>query len=37
MDGTKTPDEVEEYATVFFMKIDTLNDRDKIKAKINKA
>jgi SWI/SNF-related matrix-associated actin-dependent regulator of chromatin subfamily A member 5 len=37
MDGTKSIEEVEEYATVFFLKIDTLNDRDKIKAKINKA
>jgi len=37
MEGTKTPDEVEEYAVVFFEKVDTLNDSEKIKAKINKA
>lgn len=37
MDGSKTRDEVEEYATVFFKKIDSLNEAEKIKAKINKA
>ena len=37
MEGIKTPHEVEEYATIFFEKVDTLNDADKIKAKINKA
>ena len=37
MEATKSPEEVEEYSTVFFQKIDSLNDRDKIRAKINKA
>ena len=37
MDGSKTTEEVEEYATVFFQKIDSLNDKEKIKTKINKA
>jgi len=37
MEGTKTPEEVQRYAMVFFEKVDTLNDSDKIKAKINKA
>jgi len=37
MEGTKTPAEVRKYAIVFFEKVDTLNDADKIKAKINKA
>ena len=34
---TKTVEEIEEYATVFFQKVDTLSDRVKIKEKINKA
>lgn len=34
---TKTVQEIEEYATVFFQKVDTLTDRVKIKDKINKA
>ena len=37
MENIKTPQEVEEYAQIFFSKVDTLNDADKIKAKINKA
>jgi hypothetical protein len=37
MEGSKTPAEVRKYAIVFFEKVDTLNDADKIKAKINKA
>lgn len=37
MEGTKTPQQISEYAKVFFAKIDTLADREKIKAKINKA
>jgi SWI/SNF-related matrix-associated actin-dependent regulator of chromatin subfamily A member 5 len=37
MDGTKTVAEVEEYALVFFEKVDTLNDAEKIKSKINRA
>jgi len=34
---TKTIQEIEDYATVFFQKVDTLTDRVKIKEKINKA
>ena len=37
MDGSKTPEEVEKYSLVFFAKVDTLNDCQKIKHKINKA
>lgn len=34
MMGTKTPQEVQKYAIVFFQKIDTLHDGAKILAKI---
>jgi len=37
MEDSKSAEEVREYAAVFFSKIDLLNDKDKIKAKINKA
>jgi hypothetical protein len=37
MDGSKSIDDVEEYAKVFFEKVDTLHDKEKIKIKINKA
>ena len=37
MEGTKSREEVQRYAMVFFEKVDSLNDSDKIKAKINKA
>ena len=37
MDGSKTQQEVEAYARVFFQKMKTLNDWQKIKAKIEKA
>jgi SWI/SNF-related matrix-associated actin-dependent regulator of chromatin subfamily A member 5 len=37
MEGSKTPLQVQQYAQVFFSKIDSLNDALKIKAKINKA
>jgi len=37
MDNSKTPEEVEEYSIVFFAKVDTLHDKEKVKAKINKA
>lgn len=37
MDGSKTQQEVEAYARVFFQKMKTLNDWEKIKAKIEKA
>jgi len=37
MDGSKTQQEVEAYARVFFQKMKTLNEWQKIKAKIEKA
>jgi len=37
MENSKTPKEVKDYALVFFEKVDTLTEADKIKAKINRA
>ena len=37
MEAVKSVVEVRDYAQVFFAKVDTLNEADKIKAKINKA
>lgn len=37
MEGSKSVEEVGIYAKVFFEKVDTLHDKEKIKAKINKA
>ena len=37
MQGTKTPAEVKAYATVFFEKVDTLHDSEKIIQKVQKA
>jgi len=37
MGETKTIEEVEQYAKVFFEQIDTLNDAEKIKKNIDKA
>jgi hypothetical protein len=37
MQGSKTPEEVAEYAKVFFEKVHTLQDHEKIIMKIQKA
>jgi len=37
MDHTKTPEEVETYAQVFFQKVNQLHDAERIKQKIEKA
>lgn len=37
MGDTKTIEEVEQYAKVFFEQIDTLNDSEKIQKNIDKA
>jgi len=37
MGETKTIEEIEAYAKVFFEQIDTLNDAEKIKKNIEKA
>ena len=37
MESTKTPQEVEQYSIVFFEKVNTLHDSDKIKQRIEKA
>ena len=37
MDNTKDPDEVKQYAIVFFEKVHTLNDHEKIIKKIETA
>lgn len=37
LEGTKTPEQVEDYARVFFAKVNTLNNGPKILQKIEKA
>lgn len=37
MQQSKSVEEVESYSKVFFAKVDSLHDSDKIKIKINKA
>lgn len=37
MQATKTPEEVKEYATVFFEKVNTLHDSEKIIQKVQRA